>query len=148
MTKVQVFASFDTEHDQDLYEQLLEQSRSPSSGFEVTSGSMRTTATRLGSESVRRRIRGVDQVIVICGEHAGASAPMSAELRIAQEEKTPYILLWGRRETMCTKPTGAKTAEGMYRWTRRILQDQILSRSHKATADAAVKAACLALRKR
>ena len=147
MSKVHVFASFDIEHDQDLYEQLLEQSESPNSGFEVSSGSVRTTGASLGSESLRRRIREADQMIVLCGEHAAGSAPMSAELRIAQEERTPYILLWGRREIMCTKPIGAKTAEGMYSWTRRILQDQISLRTRKATADAAVKAACLAHRK-
>ena len=48
-------------------------------------------------------------MIVICGEHTEASPGMSAEIRIAQEEKTPYFLLWGRRESLCTKPTGAKS---------------------------------------
>jgi hypothetical protein len=57
---------------------------------------------------------------------------VSAELRIAQEERTPYFLLWGRREIMCTKPIGAKSAEGMYSWTRQILQDQITVASRKA----------------
>jgi len=50
---------------------------------------------------------------------------MSAELRIAQQEQTPDFLLWGRREIMCTKPRGAKTAQGMYSWTPQVLQDQI-----------------------
>ena len=50
---------------------------------------------------------------------------MSTEIRIAQQEKTPYFLLWGRREIMCTKPMGAKSAEGMYMWSPQVLQDQI-----------------------
>ena len=50
-------------------------------------------------------------MVVICGEHTEASAPVSAELLIAQEERTPYFLLGGRRDSMCTKPNGAKPAE-------------------------------------
>ncbi len=123
MNQLQVFVSFDIEHDRDLFEELCEQSSS--SGFAVLGCSERYTATDVWGERVRRRIREADQVIFICGEHTEASASMSAELRIAQQERTPYFLLWGRREIMCTKPIGAKPAEGMYSWTRQILQDQI-----------------------
>jgi hypothetical protein len=64
-------------------------------------------------------------MIVLCGEHTEASMRMSDELRIARDEHTPYILLWGRRDVMCTKPIGAKPAEGMFSWTSDILRDQI-----------------------
>ncbi len=140
MSKVHVFVSFDLEHDQDLYELLLAQSRIPSSNFAVLGGSMRSTTAYLATESVRRRIREADQVIVICGEHTEDSAPVHAELLIALEERTPYFLLWGRRDSMCTKPTGAKPAEGMYSWTRQILRDQITFTSRNAAADAAAAA--------
>ena len=140
MSGVHVFVSFDIEHDEDLYELLLAQSRSPSSGFAVSGGSRRSTTASLATEGVRRRIREADQVIVICGEHTEASTSVSAELQMAQEEQTPYILLWGRRDSMCTKPSGAKTAEGMYSWTRQVLQDQITFVSRKAAADAAAAA--------
>ena len=49
---------------------------------------------------------------------------LHAELRIAREERTPHILLWGCREIMCTKPMGAKPSEGMYSWTPEILQER------------------------
>ena len=137
MSKVRVFVSFDTGHDGELYELLLSQSRTQSSDFVVMGCSERSTATEVWSERVRRRIREADQVIVICGEHTEASMSVSAELRIAQEEKTPYFLLWGRRDLMCTKPIGAKPAEGMYSWTRQILQDQIDFALRKARSDAA-----------
>ena len=137
MSKVHVFVSFDFQHDEDLYELLLAQSKAPSSGFSVLGGSKRATTTNLESESLRGRIREADQVIVICGEHTETSTRVSAELELAQQERTPYFLLWGRRDLMCTKPTGAKPAEGMYSWTRRILQDQITFTSRKAAADAA-----------
>jgi hypothetical protein len=137
MSGVHVFVSFDLEHDEDLYELLLAQSRTPSSGFAVLGSSKRSTPAYLATESVRRQIREADQVIVICGEHTEASACVGAELLVAQEERTPYFLLWGRRDSMCTKPHGAKPAEGMYSWTRQILQDQITFTTRKAAADAA-----------
>ena len=64
---------------------------------------------------------------------------MSAELRVAQQERTPYFLLWGRREIMCTKPIGAKPADGMYSWTRQILQEQFTLASRRTGADVAAQ---------
>ncbi len=122
---VDVFVSFDVERDGDLYELLREQSGSPGSGFAVSDGSCCSAATDLGSETLRGRIREADQVIVICGENTKESVRVCAELTIAKEERTPYFLLWGRREIMCTKPVGAKTDEGMYSWTSEVLESQI-----------------------
>ena len=122
---VGVFVIFDTEHDGDLYELLRVQSDSPGCEFSVRGGSKRSSGTEAGLESVRRRIGKADQVIVICGEHAEASPQIHTELLIAQDEQKPYFLLWGRRGVMCTKPIGAKRAEGMYSWTRQFLHDQI-----------------------
>lgn len=137
MSKIKVFVSFDLEHDGELYDELLAQSKTASFDFAVSGGSEKSTASDLSDERARRRIREADQVIVICGEHTEASVRVSAELRIAQEEKTPYFLLWGRRDLMCTKPIGAKPAEGMYSWTRQVLQDQIDFALRKARSDAA-----------
>jgi len=64
-------------------------------------------------------------VVVICGEHTNASPNVAAELRVAQEEGKPYLLVWGRRERMCTKPVGAKPTDSMYSWTREILENQM-----------------------
>jgi hypothetical protein len=147
MNKIQVFVSFDTEHDGELYELLLEQSLSQSSSFAVSGGSERSTATDAWSERAYRWIRKADQMIVICGEHTESSPRVSAEVRVAREEGTPYFLLWGRRGIMCTKPIGAKPAEGMYSWTRQILQDQIAFTSRKTAADAEGKTVLAATRK-
>ena len=127
MGNVRIFTSFDLDHDQDLHDLLLEQSLGGASGFEISARSEARTMTDLYDEKVRRRIREADEVIVICGEHTEASARVSAELRIAQEEQKPYFLLWGRRESMCTKPTAAKPKEAMYSWTWEILQNQIIT---------------------
>jgi hypothetical protein len=148
MSKVHVFVSFDLEHDEDLYELLVAQSMTPSSGFAVLGSSKRSTTAYLPKKSVRRQIREADQVIVICGEHTEASPCVGAELLVAREERTPYFLLWGRRDSMCTKPHGAKTADGMYSWTRQILQEQITTTSRKVAADAAGASLCTAHAKR
>jgi hypothetical protein len=143
-----VFVSFDIENDRELYELLLAQSRNPSSGFTVLGGSERSSDTDIGRERVRHRIREADQVIIICGKHTEDSIRVSAELLIAQEEQRPYFLLWGRREIMCTKPIGAKPADGMYSWTGQILQDQIALTFRKIRTDAAAESVRDAARRR
>ncbi len=125
MSKVNIFVSFDLDHDADLYDLLLEQSANASLGFEVSGRSEASTLKDPEGARLHRRICGADQVIVICGEHTDASPGVHAELRIAREEQKPYLLLWGRPDSMCTKPAGAKSSEGMYSWTSQILHDQI-----------------------
>jgi hypothetical protein len=125
MTDVRIFMSFDMDHDRDLYELILEQSLKGGSGFEISARSEPRSTEDLWDERARRRIRSVDEVIVICGEHTADSPRVSAELRIAQEEHKPYFLLWGRRESMCSRPFGARASDSMYSWTREILHDQI-----------------------
>jgi hypothetical protein len=127
MGNVRIFMSFDVDHDRDLHDRLLEQSMRRASGFEISARSDARATSDLWDDKVRRRICAADEVIVICGEHTAASMRVSAELRIAQEEQKPYFLLWGRRESMCTKPGGAKRDEGMYSWTWEILQNQIVT---------------------
>jgi hypothetical protein len=139
MSTIRVFVSFDIEHDGELYELLLAQSRTADFGFRVVGGSERSSAADVSGDRLRRRIREADQMIVICGEHTGNSANASAERSIAEQEGTPYFLLWGRREMMCTKPVGAKSAEGMYSWTHQILQEQIARALRGARADASAE---------
>ena len=132
MSRARVYVSFDIDHDRELYECLLDQARG--SGFCVSGESELVSSPDQWSERVRQRIREADEVIVICGEHSEASQGMSAEIRIAQEEKTPYFLLWGRRGAQCTKPIGARPSEGMYNWTRQNLEDQIAIALRRAQA--------------
>ena len=138
--KIRVFVSYDREHDGDLHDRLLDQASKATSGFEISARSRGRAPTDLEDEGLRREIREADEVIIICGEHTDCSMRVGTELRITQEEKRPYFLLWGRRELMCTKPTTAKPADGMYSWTWEILQRQILTirraaRSNERLAD-------------
>jgi hypothetical protein len=132
VSHARVYVSFDIDHDRELYERLLGQARG--SGFCVSGESEFVSSYDRWTERARSRIREADEVIFICGEHSEASQGMSAEMRMAQEENTPYFLLWGRRGSMCTKPIGAKSAEGMYNWTREILEDQVAIALRRARA--------------
>jgi hypothetical protein len=125
MSDVRVFLSFDVDHDADLGERLSAQSSRGGSGFLVSARSEAGAVTDRWCEAARRRIREADQVIVICGEHTEDSVRVDSELRIAQEEKKPYFLLWGRRERMCTMPARVTRAECMYSWSWEILLQQI-----------------------
>lgn len=68
-------------------------------------------------EKVRVRIKKVDQVIVICGEHTYSAFGVNAEVLIDQEEKIPYFLLAGRSEKTNYKPKNAKESDKLYKWT-------------------------------
>jgi hypothetical protein len=123
--KVRVFVSYDREHDGDLHDRLVEQASKLTFGFEISARSRARGPADRWDEGLRREIREADEVIIICGEHTDCSERVGIELRIAQEEKRPYFLLWGRRELPCTKPSTAKSADGMYSWTSEILQHQV-----------------------
>jgi hypothetical protein len=125
MGRVRVFTSFDPGHDQDLKQRLVEESAKAGSGFEILGASEAAGMTEAWNVRVRRQITAADEVIVLCGEHTQDSLQVATEIGIAQEEKKPYFLVWGRREVMCTKPIGAKANDGMYSWTSTIIRDQI-----------------------
>ncbi len=124
MKDVRIYMSFDLEHDRDLHDRLLKQSRKRST-FAIANRSEAGEMTDEWAERVRGRISESDEIVVICGEHTDESPRVSAELKIAQEQRKPYVLLWGRRDRMCKKPKGARADDGMYSWTPDILQHQI-----------------------
>jgi len=125
MGSIRVFMSFDLGHDKDLKKRLLEDAAKAGSGFEVLGWSETGKPMEALSERVRAQIAASDEVIVICGAHTQDSLQVGAELSIAQEEHKPYLLLWGRREVMCTRPLGARPGDSMYSWTPSILRDQV-----------------------
>lgn len=96
MTKKRTFISFDYDHDKELKECLVGQARNPDSPFEITDMSIKEKIDCNWKENARRRIKGCDVVVVLCGEHTDTATGVTAELTIAQEEKIPYFLLKGR----------------------------------------------------
>ncbi|HTO55366.1 MAG TPA: TIR domain-containing protein [Myxococcota bacterium] len=120
---MRVYVSFDLEHDRDLHDRLLAQWSE--SQFAIASRSEAGDMNEAWAANVRLRITEADEVVVICGEHTDDSSRVNAELKIAQEERKPYLLLWGRREKMCKKPKTARGVDGMYGWTAAVLERQL-----------------------
>jgi len=111
------FISFDFDHDEDLRNLLVGQAKNPDTPFEIADRSVKEAMTGAWREKVRGRIRGVDVVVVICGENTHTASGVSAELTLAKEEGKPYFLLWGRNGRTCTKPVSAAGSDKIYEWT-------------------------------
>lgn len=117
MANKRTFISFDYDHDLDLKNLLVGQAKNPDTPFEISDFSIKEAISRDWKDKARIRIKGCDLVIVICGESTHTATGVSAELEIAQEESTPYFLLWGRSDKQCTLPTGTKPDDKVYKWT-------------------------------
>lgn len=117
MAKKRAFISFDYDHDLDLKNLLVGQARHPDSPFEIIDLSIKEVISSNWKANARRRIKGCDIVIVICGKHTHTATGVSAELQIAQEENIPYFLLRGRSNGTCVKPIVAKSSDKMFSWT-------------------------------
>lgn len=115
--KTKVFISFDFDNDEDLKILLVGQAKNDDSPFEITDMSVKDELSGDWKEKVRTRIKKVDQVVVICGEHTDTASGVAAEVKIAQEESKPYFLLNGRSGKTCVKPKNAKDTDKIYNWT-------------------------------
>jgi hypothetical protein len=124
VSAVRIFLSFDLEHDRDLVELLIAQTKRRAS-FAISNRSEGGAIDDPWLARVRSRIAASDEVVVLCGERTDESPRVNAELEIAQEQKKPYVLLWGRRDVMCKKPRSARLDDGMYKWTAELLEHQL-----------------------
>lgn len=116
MAKVPVYISFDYDHDSDCKTLLVGQAANKDSPFDIADWSIKEPSTDWKAKA-RARIRRVDQVIVICGEHTHTATGVNAEIEIARDEKKPYFLLNGRPNATCKKPTAALSSDKIYKWT-------------------------------
>jgi hypothetical protein len=95
---------------------LANQAKFDDSPFEIADYSVREAFRGTNwQEQVRRRMRRVGQVAVICGHHTDTATGVAAEVRIAREERKPYFLLWGRASGTVKKPTTALRADKITR---------------------------------
>lgn len=117
MAKKRVFISFDYDHDLDLKNLLVGQSKNSDTPFEIADFSIKEAISEDWKEKARTRIKGCNVVVVICGLHTNTATGVSAEVKIAQEEGVDYFLLWGRKDKACKKPTAAKSSDKIYKWT-------------------------------
>lgn len=112
-----VFISFDYDHDEILKTFLVGQSKHEDSPFELVDWSIKEPITGDWKAKARTRIRAVDVIAVLCGEHTDMAVGVSAEITIAQEENKPYFLLKGYPDKNCVKPKAARSTDKMYNWT-------------------------------
>lgn len=115
--KKRVFISFDYDHDSDLKTLLIGQSKHEDTPFEISDWSVKEELSGDWKAKVRTRIKKVDIVAVICGEHTDTATGVSAEITIAQEESKSYFLLAGRSSGKNKKPKSAKSSDKIYKWT-------------------------------
>ena len=123
--KKRVFISFDYDHDLDLKNLLVGQAKNDDSSFNIADFSIKEAISKDWKDKARTKIKGVDVVIVICGQHTDTATGVSAELKIAQEEDVNFFLLWGRSGKTCKKPKAAKATDKIYKWTWDILKKLI-----------------------
>lgn len=116
-TKKRAFISFDYDHDLSLKVLLVGQARHSDSPFDIVDSSIKESISSNWQSHARTKIKGSDVVIVICGEHTNRATGVSAEIKIAQEENTPYFLLCGYSDKDCVKPVAALSGDKIYNWT-------------------------------
>ena len=117
MTKPRIFISFDFDHDEDLRNLLVGQSKNEDSPFDIADWSLKEPLSGDWKDKIRTRIKKIDQVIVICGEYTNTASGVNIEIRITQEEEKPYFLLGGRKVGSNKKPKDAKESDKLYKWT-------------------------------
>ena len=117
MMKKRVFISFDYDNDLELKSMFIGQARNTNSPFEIVDLSIKEAIDSNWKANARRRIKGCDVVLVICGRHTHTAKGVSAEIKIAQEEGIPYFLLKGYNTGVCRKPTESKSTDKIHPWT-------------------------------
>lgn len=117
MAKTRTFVSFDYDNDSDLKVLLVGQAALKDSPFEIADWSIKEHIDDDWKKKARTRIKGMDVVVIMCGEKTHTATGVAAELKIAQEEGVNYFLLEGRSAKTCTKPTTARTTDKIYEWT-------------------------------
>ncbi|MFC5145894.1 hypothetical protein [Streptomyces aureoversilis] len=108
--------SFDYDYDKTLKDFLIGQAKNPDSPFEIHDWSIKE-ASPDWKDKARAGIRTPHVVIVICGEHTDTAIGVGIELKIIQEEGVDHFLLNGYSGKNGRKPTTAKPADKIYKWT-------------------------------
>jgi hypothetical protein len=116
MFKVPVFISFDYDHDLDLYNLLLGQSKHDDSPFDIANWSVKDVSPQWIADA-RARIIRVEQVVVMCGLFTGSAVGIDTEVRLARELGKPYFLLAGRAAGGNKRPRAALSTDKLYKWT-------------------------------
>jgi hypothetical protein len=115
--KKRTFISFDYDHDESLKHLLVGQAKHDDSPFELADWSIKEHIDGDWKKRARERIKGMEVVVVICGQHTHTATGVAAELQIAKEEAVPHFLLQGYADKTCTRPASAVVSDKLYKWT-------------------------------
>ena len=92
-SRPRVFISFDFDHDEELKNALIGQSRYPNSPFEVYDWSLKEAAPeRDWRQRAWQRINAAGIIIFICGQYTDVARGVAAELAMARELKKALFL--------------------------------------------------------
>jgi hypothetical protein len=95
----------------------LGQSKHDDTPFDIADWSIKEAIDENWKKKARTRIKAVDVVAVVCGQYTHTATGVAAEVKIAQEEETPYFLLWGYSEKSWKRPSTALFTDKMYNCT-------------------------------
>ena len=125
MTSKSAFISFDYDHDNSLRGDLIAQAKRPDSPFSITDWSVRYRLDEGWKKEVGDRIRRVDLIIVICGEHTHQAEGVEAEVTMVQQAGKAYFLLKGLKDKTCKRPKSAPKRKKIHPWTWPTLKELI-----------------------
>ncbi len=114
---VPTFISFDFDHDEDLRDMFVGQSKNSDTPFSIADWSVKEPMTGDWKQKVRGRIQKTKVMAVICGNNTHTASGVNAEIHIARELGVPYFLLAGRASGTNRKPTAVQTSDKIYKWT-------------------------------
>lgn len=123
MALKRAFISFDYDHDQALKELLVGQSKHPDTPFAIADHSIKEASSTWKAEA-RKRIKGCDVVIVLCGQNTDTASGVSTEISIAKEEGVDFFLLAGYSDGRCKLPKAASNSR-LYKWTWENLKNLV-----------------------
>lgn len=119
--KKKVYISFDYDYDLELKSNLVAQSLSSKSNFEVVDMSIKYSITSKWKKYARKKIKACDFMLVICGLNTHNAKGVNAEITLARETNTIYYLIDGRKGKG-TLPKGITNFDQLYRWSWKNLE--------------------------
>ena len=109
-----VFISYDYDHDLDIKNALVAQSRLDDSPFSIEDWSVKDESATWKTDA-RARISRSGLVIVLCGRSMASASGVNVEIGLARDVGTDFILLSGRGQDS-TRPSAASGSK-LYEWT-------------------------------
>ena len=115
--KTPVYISFDYDHDRDLKDLLVGQSRFKDSPFAIVDHSIKKE-TKAWKADAKTRVGRAFVVIVICGLHTDTAVGVTEEIKIARSLGVKYRLLRGHKDGQPRRPRGTSWPfDPIYDWT-------------------------------